>query len=474
MNRLKSSYLYGIYTALTGWASRQWEGSLVAAWLTGQKEPEDGWFDRILRWFRQIFLKICEGLRLPRLLQGSIFLHPGVFGAAAMVLAPLCPTLVILALVGGSFFGLLLKLGTDRNCRLEKSPMGRYVALYAGIYCYAIITSTSFRGSLYPGLLTVAFVLFFFTVAGGELKGKHLRPVLWCMVGAGVLVSLYGFYQFLFPEKFRNVWTDVDMFSSIAFRVYSTLENPNVLGEYFLLIIPLCCGVGLTASKKKGKVAALGAAALMVVCLVLTYSRGCYLGLLFAAGVFLVLMNPRLLIPGIVVLLLSPLYLPESVISRFTSIGNMGDTSTSYRVYIWLGTLAMLKDYWFCGVGPGIDAFNMVYPEYAYNAVTAPHSHSLYLQLICDTGMCGLAVFLILLVSFYRMMFTAVKHTEDKKIRTLQISGIASITGFLVQGATDFTFYNYRVMLLFWAVLGLSVCFARMGRKEKQGEEVHD
>lgn len=144
----------------------------------------------------------------------------------------------------------------------------------------------------------------------------------------------------------------------------------------------------------------------------------------------------------------------------------MGDTSTSYRVYIWMGTLAMLKDYWFCGVGPGMDAYNMVYPEYAYNAITAPHSHNLYLQIMCDTGVCGIVVFLILMVAFYRMMFTAIRHETDRKAQIYQIAGTAAITGFLVQSMTDYTFYNYRVMLLFWVVLGLCVVFTRMGRRE--------
>lgn len=205
----------------------------------------------------------------------------------------------------------------------------------------------------------------------------------------------------------------------------------------------------------------------MVVCLILTYSRGCYLGLLFAAAVFLVLLDRRFLIVGIVALALSPLYLPESVLTRFTSIGNMGDTSTSYRVYIWMGTLAMLKDYWLCGVGPGTDAYNVVYPEYAYNAITAPHSHNLYLQILCDTGICGLLVFLLLLVAYYRMMFTAIRRERDRTARVFQIAAVSAVTGFLVQSMTDFTFYNYRVLLLFWSVLALSVLFTRMGRTER-------
>lgn len=461
METFRNSYTYALFSALSGWFSRHWQQSLIFSWLTNQKQPTERPYGRVLGGIRDWF----SSLKLWRHLEGSVFLHPVIFAAAAMILAPLLPTMAILALVCGSFFSLVVKLGADRQFRLTSSPLNGYVVLYAFVYAYATCTSTSFSGSLFPGLLTIAFVLFFFAVTSCGMDGKHLDMVMWGLLAAGVVVSAYGFFQFMFPEKFRNVWTDTDMFSTVAFRVYSTLENPNVLGEYFLLVIPLGCAVALTAEGKQKRLAALAAVAVMGVCLILTYSRGCYLGLLFAAAVFLVLLDSRFLVVGIVAIALCPLYLPDSVISRFTSIGNMDDTSTSYRVYIWLGTLAMLKDYWFCGVGPGTDAYNIVYPEYAYNAITAPHSHNLYLQIMCDSGICGIVVFLILMLSFYRMMFTAIHRETDRRAKIFQIAGTSAITGFLVQSMTDYTFYNYRVMLLFWVMLGLCVVFTKMGQR---------
>ena len=470
METLRKSYLYAIYTSIIGWISRQWQSSVLIDWLTNQNLTRAGGLCCVARKIRSGYCALFEKLGLPRLLQGSIFLHPVLYAAAAIVLAPLCPTMVVLALVCASMFSLMLKLGAEHQFSIAASPLNGYIVLYAAIYFYATLTSTSFSGSLYPGLLTIAFVLFFFAVTSCGMEGKRLDLLITGMLIVGVLVSVYGFYQYLFPEKFRNVWTDTDMFSTLAFRVYSTLENPNVLGEYFLLVIPLACAAVLTAKNRTKRIVALGAAGVMVLCLVLTYSRGCYLGLMFAAAVFLVLLNPKLLIPAVIAVLLCPLYLPETVISRFASIGDMGDTSTSYRVYIWMGTLAMLKDYWFCGVGPGMDAYNMVYPEYAYNAITAPHAHNLYLQLMCDTGVCGIAIFLILMVSFYRMMFTAIRRERDRRARIYQIAGTSAITAFLVQSMTDYTFYNYRVMLLFFCVLGLCVCFTRMGQRQEAVE----
>lgn len=463
MQGIKESYIYHLYALLRAFLARQWAESRVVQWMTGQTLPAPGLTDRLAGSLRRYLEKICAALRLDRLLRRSVFLHPLLFAGAAVILAPLLPTMAVLALVCAGFLAILLKLGTQEAFSPQKSPLGVYVLLFAAVYLYATLTSVSPAGSLFPGLLTIAFVLFFFVLTGSITEKKTLHRVLWGLLASGVLVALYGFFQCAFPERYRSVWTDTDMFSSITFRAYSTLENPNVLGEYFLLVIPLGAALLLTAKTRPRRLLALGACGIMGVCLILTYSRGCYLGLLLAAAMFLVLLDRRFLIVGIIAVALCPLYLPESVLARFASIGNMGDTSTSYRVYIWMGTLAMLKDYWFCGIGPGTDAFNLVYPDYAYNAITAPHSHNLFLQITCDTGVCGLLVFLLLIVSFYRMMFTAIHAEGDRTMRLYQIAGVSAVTGFLAQSMTDYTFYNYRVLLLFWALLALCVAFTRLG-----------
>ena len=463
MNRLKNSpifqFLLRLDAMLVGW----WNRSLLGRWLTCQ-DPERSRFTparRLAPILRGLLSRALGWIPLPG------FPVEALFAGAALILAPILPTMAVLALVCLCMGFALLRLASDRDTAIAPSPLNVHIALYAVVILWSTAASVNLRGSLLPGMLTVAFVLFFYGVTSSGLE-KHLERVLWLLLAAGVGVSLYGFYQACFPERYSDVWTDTDLFSAIAFRVYSTLANPNVLGEYLLLMIPIACAFAFSADNWSRRIAALIAAGIMGVCLILTYSRGCYLGLLFAAAVFLVLLDRRFLFLGILAVALCPLYLPDSVISRFTSIGNMTDTSTSYRVGIWLGSLAMLKDFGFTGVGLGYEAYNAVYPFYALHGTAAPHAHNLFLQLLCDGGIVGLLVFLGLMVSFYRMMLTAIRHEQDGSARVLQIGGVSAVSGFLVQSLTDYTFYNYRVMLLFFGMLGLCVLFTRMGRREEQ------
>ena len=43
------------------------------------------------------------------------------------------------------------------------------------------------------------------------------------------------------------------------------------------------------------------------------------------------------------------------------------------------------------------------------------------------------------------------------------IGSISALSGFFLQSMFDYTFYNYRVMFIFWAVLGLSMLYANIG-----------
>jgi len=174
-----------------------------------------------------------------------------------------------------------------------------------------------------------------------------------------------------------------------------------------------------------------------------------------------VLLDKRFIFLGILGLLMLPFVLPETILNRFMSIGNMEDSSTSYRVYIWMGTIAMLKDYWFSGVGPGETAFNIVYPVYGYNGISAPHAHNTYLQIMCDSGIIGILAFVMIIYQYFKALFCAYLKETDKTARILTISAMSAVAGFLVQSLFDYTFYNYRVMLLFWAVIGMGIVFSK-------------
>ena len=468
---LDASLLWRGLMAVCLWFGGQWRNSNVVQWFLhpgerGRAAARSSLFFRLWQGCRGALCRIYEKLRLDRLFAGSIFLRCGLWCALTAAVAPLLPTMAVLALVLVSFASLALVLIRQRERQLCYSPMNPYLLVFAGIYLAAIALSVTPRGSLQPGILFICFTLFALVVENVVTTRRQAVVFTGVLVVSAGAVSLVGVMQYLLGVTGESSWVDSEMFSSITTRVYSTLQNPNMLAEYLVLVLPLGVALLLSVRGVSGRLWWLGCSALIGLCLLLTLSRGGWVGALIAGAIFVVLINPRLLV--LVPFALVALYfvMPDTVIQRFTSIGDLGDSSTSYRVSIWMGSLAMLKDYWLCGIGPGTEAFNMVYPIYGYAAANAQHSHNLLLQLVSDGGIWLLAVFLLMILAFTRQICVALSRSRDRRDRYFLAAVLAGVMGFLAQGMTDYSFYNYRVTLVFWAMLGLGAVWARVATEE--------
>ncbi|MCL2401862.1 MAG: O-antigen ligase family protein, partial [Oscillospiraceae bacterium] len=333
--------------------------------------------------------------------------------------------------------------------------------LYAFVYIIATFTSVTVSGSLLGGALTTFFVLFAFVIQNSVTTRRSLDALIYAFVVSGALVSAYGVFQYVFGStRGASAWLDSEMFEGIV-RIYSTLGNPNVLAKYLLLVTPFAGACIFMVKGALPKLFFTGCLGAMLLCMLLTFSRGGWLGLIVAAAIFLVMLDRRFILVGIIGIVILYFALPDVILDRFLSIGNLGDTSTSYRVSIWLGTINMLRDFWFTGIGPGTAAFNTIYPLYSFNTIISPHSHNLYLQIMCDAGIAGILVFLAVIFTYFRNLCRAISREHNKSSKILQIAAISGVFGFLVQGMTDYSFYNYRVTLVFWAVLGLGALAAR-------------
>ena len=466
MNIINHSYLFRFFAAIAAFFTRQWESSGLVSRFLGGARVNGGVFGALWERVTRLLRRIFKALRLDKLLVGSMFLKPHFWCALAMALAPIIPTMLAAGLAIAAFFSIFLTHGATEQTP-SRSPMNRYIILYALLYTAAVFLSVTPSGSLKHGALHVLFVLF---AVGFGSAIRTEKQLLWTMrffVISGALVSAYGIYQYLFGAIGAAAWVDSEMFSSIGLRVYSTLENPNVLAEYLLLTIPFSMAFVVFEKNWLARIFFVGTTGVMLLCMVLTYARGAWLGLIFAVAVFLIMIDRRLIFLGIIGLVALYFVLPDSILDRFSSIGNLTDGSTSYRVSIWMATIAMLRDFWLVGVGPGVAAYNRIYPIYGYNAVNAPHSHNLFLQIICDAGVFALVIFVMLLFSYVRELATAIKRNTNRELNIFRIAALSAMAGFVLQGMTDYSFYNYRVTLTFWCVIGLAIALTRIGKEQK-------
>lgn len=393
-------------------------------------------------------------------------------GQVAVLYVCVLPFMPTMAMVGGGlalFLCVAIKSVLGYKDKLfSKSYLLNMYLLFMGI---AFILSTIFSyarsSSVKIAMVYIAFLLASYALIRILSEKKILLVLLNGISLFSIPVSLYGIYQHFSGFDKQNTWIDTQMFEDISGRVVSFFGNPNVFGEYLILIILTSTICFFISQSYKVKTIHLFAAGCSLISLVFTYSRGCWIGIVFALVIFLFMSKRKLFLAFCVLGAVSVFFLPESIITRIASVGNLADSSTSYRVYIWEGTLNMLKDFWVTGIGLGSDAFNAVYPFYAYSAITAPHPHNLYLVVLTETGIVGAIAFVLIVLIYYKKLFGVIRNSNDKNAKLIASGLIAGMSGFLLQGMFDNVWYNYRVFLLFWIYIAIGAAVDIVFRRTK-------
>ncbi len=402
-----------------------------------------------------------------------IVLHSPEAGIIAMFLIlPFMPTMVLAGFTIIIAFSLLLKV-IRRKRIIKITLIDIPVIAFMWFLISGGVLSVDVSSSIPKMLVFICFISFYFIVKNVIRSEKLVYNCIRGIAFSASVVSVIGIMQYFFGTV-STKWQDVQMFSDIKGRAVSTFQNPNVLAEYLILVMPVIFAMMLISGSARGRFRYFISLMLCSACLILTWSRGAWLGFVFAVILFIFFSSHKtfayLILSVPTLCLIASYFVDTSVINRFMSIGNTSDSSTLYRLNIWKGTLDMLSDGNIFGIGIGTEAFSSVYPQYALSGIeAAPHSHSLYLQITTEMGIFALIVFIAFCVAFMGMIFSTFKRCSLRKSKLLLLGFLCGVCAFLVQGATDYVWYNYRIFLLFWAMVGLAAAITNNCKENDRG-----
>lgn len=404
-----------------------------------------------------------------------VLLSPETGTMLMIFILPFVPTMLLVALTAWTMFSFALKLiRGKRTLKFESFDVA--VIIFMAILALGGIVSVSVMSSLKSVLVFLCFMSGYFLVVNLINTVERIERCVNAMLLSSLAVALYGIVQYVTGSA-DSMWQDTSMFSDISGRVVSTFTNPNVLAEYLIMMLPIAGAMVITSAKKAKRAFYPITFTILGICLIFTWSRGAWLGFIIAAILFLLMWSKKFMVVGmcgIAALPLMPLILPSNIVSRFASIGNLSDSSTSYRVSIWRGVVKLLDNYALSGIGVGSGAFTSVYPLYSYEGIEfALHSHSLFFQITVELGIIGLIALAVLMMLFARNTFSFFVRKDNlflyspddgKRFGFLSAAGMCGIFGVLLQGITDYVWYDYRVFLMFWLMIGITVTVGRTVR----------
>jgi putative inorganic carbon (HCO3(-)) transporter len=270
-------------------------------------------------------------------------------------------------------------------------------------------------------------------------------------------------------------WADPNSVADGTIRVYGPLENPNLLAGYLIPILPIAVAGLLRWRSWPQRLFAGAALALGAAALILSYSRGGWLGMvaaLAAMALLLVLRSTRSWPPlwrklfpvlligvGAALLVVAVTQIEPLRIRVMSLVAGRQDSSNNFRINVWLAALEMIQDRPWLGIGPGNSAFNLIYPLYQQPKFNALSAYSVPLELLVEGGVPGLLAGLGLLQASLRAGLIQLKGESAWALPAL--ASIAAIAGLCVQGATDTIFFRPEVQMSGWfclASLSASLC----------------
>lgn len=305
---------------------------------------------------------------------------------------------------------------------------------------------------------TVLILIFLATFHLKTLRPKLVLWFSWAITFSAAVSSLWGIveYLFIFPSE----------------RITSTIGEPNRLGLFLIAVIPISFSLLVSQSTRKTKFALAGVNGLILLAILLTYSRGSWLILIVAGLAYCIFsfhtlgkklpqLTPVLITIFITLILGVGIFWPRSTdkyrLGRtlYNLVHQQG--SSHIRLLEWQATVqTILKrstvSQHLIGTGPATvtytflrqrpPAFNRL-PKEQYWRLTQVRNH--YLNILTNTGLLGLGVFLL----FISQVLTHLPRPSAQTKQNLPLLfswGIILLSGW-------YSFFPLVTQTMFW-VLG--------------------
>lgn len=378
----------------------------------------------------------------------------------------------------------ILKMIDWSEIKFASTPLNFPILSFIILCLLSLIWSNNFFVSFKELPLFLAGPLLYVIVINNINNQRQINRILTITLTVAGLFGIYGILQYNgidFPFWIRNVGRQ---------QVFGLFGNVNFFAEYLIIPLPIAISLFFTSRNKLIKVLLLISILTMGTSLILTFTRGSYLGLgislIFMAFLFLTYRGKNIikenkkyfLIVLLIIIIVASLFFipnsfnkPETAVYKIKSRLSISSLTESYtirsRITNWKYTILMIKDHFFLGSGIGTYKYNSLKYQAEffdqgdnrslYPYVFTTKTHNEYLQLWAELGIVGLGIFLWLLVTYFIYGFKFLKRINNNYNQGLVIGLMGAVVAVLVDGIFGFPFHLPATIVLFWLSLALTV-----------------
>lgn len=386
-------------------------------------------------------------------------------------------------LILGLFFIWLIKEFSQNKERIVsfiKEPVSVFLIAFFSLAALSILAANNQAWGARKLLVFASIFPLFWLIRAFIKSPKDWQKLACVILGGAILSSLIALAQFLSQfifgqEVVMGFWIEriLPLFSGAQFgslvaaspswqvaiggqtimRAIGLFPDPHMLSFYLGLTSPLALALALFS--KKRRLVFFIIFSLLFIVLLLTFSRGGYLGAISSLAVFVFFCGrsfsakaKKFFFASLMVAIVIFLLFGWPVASRLFSSFDLGEGSNAGRLTIWQDSIEIIKKSPLLGVGLGNYSLSVGLGQDYRNSVT---SHNLYLDILAETGLLGLLSWLLL---FWAAIRAAIKKIGQAPV--VALGSLGALTYFLVHSFFESAIFNPTVLAFLMAALGLA------------------
>jgi hypothetical protein len=292
-------------------------------------------------------------------------------------------------------------------------------------------------------------ILIFIVLVNVVRTEMRLKLLLLLVLGVSIYLSINAINDYRTGIFATGAAETHDL--RIAGRIKGLFENSNDLAMHLVSIIPIAVALGLSGRNPLKKLIYFGVTGLMVAAVVVTFSRGGFIGLVAATFVLVRRLGKKNRVAttaGLVfAVILFVALAPGAFSSRLSTIFNSASDltgSSSQRTEVLKRSVWVALRYPITGVGIG---------NFREKAPRNLETHNAYTQVAAEMGLAAMVVYILFLIHPIRRMRLIEKESyeqpERRRFYYLSIGLQASLIGFMFSsffGAVAYQWYVYYLV----------------------------
>lgn len=364
-------------------------------------------------------------------------------------------------------------------CYVIKCTIGKrtfkfeYLDLFVVLTMLAMLIRSFFtsemKASVTEALISICLTLSYFLVTNLVKSKEWFRRCIISLVISGTAVVIVAILQIIIGRISVFV-PDLSQVFAYGQSASSTFGDPMVLSQYLVALIPFAMIRMMSERNKSSKFLGFLFCIFLIVTVCLTNSLPALIGIITASLLLLIIYHRNYSYLALILLVATPILyvsLPDDIMARMAALEMFDSFSiTNIIEEIRHAFQIFLQN----PLGLGMSSSALASELGADN----PHIDNLFLQVLLEQGVVVMLVIIFLVVMISRMTFSYCAKAKNKYRRINCGASLCSVVGLLTSGLFAFAFYDQRLYLLVFVLVGISFAYTRMEREEEPKAKAHD